>query len=546
MRRLGLVFPFLFLLALLADGPGVFGAAENGPVGASADSPRLAAVSASEAYAQVAAFYQLGPKPAATPQAAAAAQVIADALHAVGVTNVLLNVFDSPTPVGTRQFCNVLATIPAAAPAPDSPPLLLLGAHYDTKVGIADDFAGANDSASGVGALLELARVLAAHPLRHEVRMAFFDGEEAAIEYGPNDGFHGSMHLAAQMHAAQEVPRLSAMILLDMVGDASLSLTLPANTDVTLRRLALDAATAQGCRPAIRLVPYTMGDDHVAFQRLGVPAIDFIDFEYGSAPRLNDYWHTSADTLDKLSADSLGTVIGLVLRLAEELDAQLPPAAAETADSAPDSAPLLATWLFTLALLLLLLGLIGCVLPALPGPPLAYAALLVLQLHPSRPYSTSFLVFAAVLTLIVTLVDIFAPSWLTKQFGGSRLATWGSLIGFLVGLFCFPPFGFLIGGLGGAFLGELLAGSMAGGHSSPRLPSPSTPPAIPLTTSSRVPVPPSPPPIPAAQAAPAASAFPTAHPFRAALAAFGGFLLGTGFKLLLCLYFIYEACLFWR
>ena len=60
-------------------------------------------------------------------------------------------------------------------------------------------------------------------------------------------------------------------------------------------------------------------DDHVPFLEAGMPAIDLIDFKYGSRPELNDYWHTDADTLDKLSADSLQTVGRVILRTVNKL-----------------------------------------------------------------------------------------------------------------------------------------------------------------------------------------------------------------------------------
>lgn len=464
-------------------------------------SPRLTAFSPANAYSNTAAFYALGPKPAASPAAQAAARHILDQLRTFGITNASLDSFESPSPSGLQTFCNVLATIPAAPSAPSPAPLLLLGAHYDTKIGISDQFSGANDSASGVGALLEIARVIALHPLRHEVRLAFFDGEEAAIAYAPNDGFHGSQHLAATMLKNEEIPRLSAMILLDMIGDASFSLTLPANTDHDLRKLALAAATDEDCRSAVSLLPYGMSDDHIAFQQLKVPAIDLIDFEFGSAPGKNDYWHTPADTLDKISPDSLEKSSKIALRIAEALDARLP--APAPADSSGFVRPFLKTGLYAIAILLLLLGILGCLIPALPGPPLAYAALLVLQCHPSHPYSLTFLIISGLLTVIVTIADMIAPSWLTKKAGGSRWGTWGSFLGFLVGLIFFPPFGFLIGCLLGAFLGEILASH--------------------LSKSAK-----------------------KSAPVLSALAAFAGFLLGTGLKLLLCLYFCLQSLHFWH
>ena len=191
---------------------------------------------------------------------------------------------------------------------------MLIGAHYDTKVGI-DGFVGANDSGSGAGLMIELARALqqtAPHPV--EIRFAFFDGEEARVDYSPADGFHGSRHLAETMAADGSLTNVAAMILLDMIGDRDLSVTIPRNGAPWLLTLAFEAAHAEGVRQYFQLLPYAVGDDHEAFIARGVPAIDLIDFLYGSAPGKNDYWHTAQDTMDKVSAESLDAVGRVVLR----------------------------------------------------------------------------------------------------------------------------------------------------------------------------------------------------------------------------------------
>ena len=195
----------------------------------------------------------------------------------------------------------------------------MLGSHYDTKSGIAG-FEGANDSGSSTGLLLELARALKRDaPHGMEIRFAFFDGEECLVEYGPNDGFHGSRHLAEAMEADGSLSNVAAMILLDMVGDRDLTVTIPRNGTPWLAALAFEAARAEGARKHFQLYPYAVGDDHEAFFRRGVPAIDLIDFHFGSAPGQNDYWHTAADAMDKVSAESLGLVGRVAARMAETI-----------------------------------------------------------------------------------------------------------------------------------------------------------------------------------------------------------------------------------
>jgi hypothetical protein len=109
---------------------------------------------------------------------------------------------------------------------------------------------------------------------------------------------------------------MEAMFLFDMVGDKDWQLTIPRNCDAGLVRRVLAAAREEGVRERCKLLPYAMGDDHVAFMEAGVAAVDLIDFEYGSAPGKNDWWHTAEDTVDKLSADSLRTAGRIALRAA--------------------------------------------------------------------------------------------------------------------------------------------------------------------------------------------------------------------------------------
>ena len=207
----------------------------------------------------------------------------------------------------------------ARLPGTDGKNRILIAAHFDTKSLLASpEFAGANDSGSGVGLLLELLRVLAAAPDRTgpALEFAFFDGEECQIEYGPLDGLHGSRRLAGRIAAENRTAQYRAMILLDMIGDRDLALTLPADTPPVLLRLLRGAAERRGTADRIGLRSTAMLDDHVPFQELGIPAIDLIDFDYGPG---NSWWHTPEDTSDKLSAPSLQITGDLVLGLLSEL-----------------------------------------------------------------------------------------------------------------------------------------------------------------------------------------------------------------------------------
>lgn len=117
-------------------------------------------------------------------------------------------------------------------------------------------------------------------------------------------------------------------------------------------------------------------------------------------------------------------------------------------------------WLWiTLGVVLAIAGIVGCILPFIPGPPLNYIALLLLQFTmASPPFTTKFLIVWLVATLIVTLLDYYVPIWGTRKYGGSKGGVWGATLGLLLGIIFFPPFGMIIGPFIGAVAGELLNG----------------------------------------------------------------------------------------
>jgi uncharacterized protein len=108
---------------------------------------------------------------------------------------------------------------------------------------------------------------------------------------------------------------------------------------------------------------------------------------------------------------------------------------------------------------ILILGFIGCFLPVLPGPPLAYISLLLLQIGPEKPFSTKFLLITVFIVVLVTVLDYVVPAIGAKRWGGSRYGMVGAFAGVIVGLFVFPPIGFLIFPLLGAIVGELIKGA---------------------------------------------------------------------------------------
>lgn len=114
-------------------------------------------------------------------------------------------------------------------------------------------------------------------------------------------------------------------------------------------------------------------------------------------------------------------------------------------------------FLLVVAFLLMLVGIIGCIVPGLPGVPLAYAGLWVAQATDRIDFSWQMLLIWGIVTIVVSVLDYVVPAWGTKRFGGTKYGVWGSTIGVFVGLFL-GPWGVIIGPLAGAILGEMLGG----------------------------------------------------------------------------------------
>ena len=114
------------------------------------------------------------------------------------------------------------------------------------------------------------------------------------------------------------------------------------------------------------------------------------------------------------------------------------------------------TFLIITGIILLLAGIAGCIFPFLPGPPLAYVSLILLQISNYEPFTEKFLIIWALVTTAVVIADYYIPIWGTKKFGGTKGGVWGATIGLVVGIFFFPPFGLIIGPFIGAFAGEII------------------------------------------------------------------------------------------
>jgi glutaminyl-peptide cyclotransferase len=184
----------------------------------------------------------------------------------------------------------------------DQTPQIIIGAHYDSRLRADQDLGpgrnspvpGANDGASGVAVLLELARTIPLNSI--PTWLVFFDAEDN----GGIDGREWSMGSRAFVADLTTYPR--AAIIVDMVGDNFLNIFIERNSTPTLVAEIWGQASTLGYEHQfIQIANHGVIDDHTPFLEAGIPAVDIIDFDY-------PFWHTAADTPDKVSPKSLEIV----------------------------------------------------------------------------------------------------------------------------------------------------------------------------------------------------------------------------------------------
>jgi glutaminyl-peptide cyclotransferase len=244
---------------------------------------------------------ELGPRPAGSDAIEKSRSYIEKELESCG-WQVTRQTFSDETPHGKTTFVNLIGEFGGKGSTSKTRPSFLLCSHYDTKLFETIRFVGANDGGSSTGLLLELGRVLAHHPsLAAKVRLVFFDGEEAYENFSETDGLYGSRYFAEQLGRDNSATQFRGGILFDMVGDSSLNITLPPDSPSEMARDIFAAAEALKLRSYFSYFDRGITDDHTPLNRIGIRTIDVIDFDFPT-------WHTADDTLDKVSAESLGKI----------------------------------------------------------------------------------------------------------------------------------------------------------------------------------------------------------------------------------------------
>ncbi len=271
---------------------------------------------------------EFGPRPPGSAELEKTRGYIIDQLKSYGL-NVTTDEFHPITPVGDRKMVNVTAELPG-----ESTDVIIISSHYDTKLATEFKFVGAVDGGSSTGELLEIARVMAASKTRPKLTywFVFFDGEEALCfdwdecknpdPTNPSaklpDNTYGSRRYVAQLTEKNELKRVRAMILFDMMGYKNLELGRDTMSKIWLIDEVWQTAKRLGHGSVfVDRREGVGGDDHEPFVRAGIDSLDII--QLSNYP----YWHTKEDTLDKVSAKSLKIVGDVVLNSLPKIEERL-------------------------------------------------------------------------------------------------------------------------------------------------------------------------------------------------------------------------------
>ena len=297
-------------------------------------SPAKSDFDGDRAFEQVRKQVEFGPRPAGSAELEKMRNYMIDQLKSYGL-KVTTDEFHATTPIGDRKMVNVTAELPG-----ESDDVIIISSHYDTKYFKDIKFVGANDGGASTGAVMEIARVMAANKQKRKMTywFVFFDGEEAFCFdwdecHNPNpadpgtplpDHTYGSRRYVAQLIEKNELKRVHAMILLDMIGYKNLRLGRADLGTAWLVDTVWQTAKQLGYGSVfVDAIEGVGDDDHEPFLRAGVEAMDIIQLSTYHSPSGEEYWHTKEDTLDKISAKSLKIVGDAVITSLPKIEERL-------------------------------------------------------------------------------------------------------------------------------------------------------------------------------------------------------------------------------
>lgn len=234
--------------------------------------------------------------------------------HLKGV-DVEQDAFTVDTTEGKFPVRNIIAKFPGTREG-----IVLIASHYDTNWPLKNvAYVGANDGAASSGLLLELANQLHGKKLNgYSVWLLWDDAEESLrLPWYDPEALYGVRHLADKWQQNGTLKNIKAFLLEDMIGDTDLNIERDQNSTPWLEDVVYQAATRLGVQSHFFERTSMIDDDHIPFVQRGVPSADLIDFSYGYN---NVFWHTTQDTVDKLSTKSLEIVGTVTLETVRMLD----------------------------------------------------------------------------------------------------------------------------------------------------------------------------------------------------------------------------------
>jgi glutaminyl-peptide cyclotransferase len=245
----------------------------------------------------------LGPRPIGS----ANHKKVEDYIHAQLKGDVVEDdAFTIDSTEGKFPVRNIIAKFPGTRDG-----IIVIASHYDTNWPLKDtSYIGANDGASSSALLLEMANQLRGKKLDgYSVWLLWDDAEESMrLPWFDPEALYGVRHLAQKWQDDGTIKKIKAFILEDMIGDADLNVERDQNSTPWLEDLVYQAAKRLGYQSHFFARAIPMADDHEPFVQRGVPSADLIDFDYGYN---NVFWHSTQDTVDKLSPKSL-EIVGMV------------------------------------------------------------------------------------------------------------------------------------------------------------------------------------------------------------------------------------------
>ncbi len=289
--------------------------------------PAAPKVDGKRALKLVSDYVSIGPRGLGSPGHKKAEDFISAKLKEAGA-NVEYDQFTADTAAGKFPVNNIIGKIPGTKDG-----IIVIAGHYETNLPSSDDlkaataagekFVGANDGGSTTGLMLELAGVVnkqkgtAAALNGYSVWFVFTDAEEATVHWSDADSVYGSKHLAQKWAQDGTAKKVKALLLLDMIGDKDLDIQRETNSTAWLLDVIYRAAQRLGTQKYFYAQDGGVEDDHKPFLAVGIPSADIIDLDYGPQ---NLFHHTSQDTMDKLSANSLQVVGDVVLETIRALN----------------------------------------------------------------------------------------------------------------------------------------------------------------------------------------------------------------------------------